>query len=71
MIKQNIATLLETELDRKDFLKLIGLGFVAITGALQLVKVLTHQAQGRSTSRLPSAQDYGMSAYGGGLSAKN
>jgi hypothetical protein len=64
MIKQNIAQLLETEMERKDFLKLIGLGVVAATGITQILKALTQQAP-QQAMRTAQPLSYGGSAYGG------
>lgn len=63
MIKQNIAQLLETEMERKDFLKLVGLGVVAATGITQILKALTQQAPRQTSAAQPLS--YGGSAYGG------
>lgn len=65
MIKNNISQLLETEMERKDFLKLVGFGVVAATGITQVLKAVTQQAPNRQVSTSP--QGYGGSAYGGGL----
>lgn len=48
-------------MDRKDFLKHVGVGLVAATGALGLIKSMNGvgQTQGRTTHA------YGASAYGG------
>ena len=62
MIKNNIAQLLETEMERKDFLKLVGFGVVAATGITQVLKAMTQPSQPRQTS---NAQGYGGSLYGG------
>ena len=63
MLKNNISQLLETEMERKDFLKLVGFGIVAATGITQILKVLTQQAPTRPATNIP--QGYGGSAYGG------
>jgi len=63
MIKQNISQLLETEMERKDFLKLIGLGVIAATGITQILKAVTQQSPARPV--VAKAQSYGGSAYGG------
>ena len=62
MIKNNISQLLETEMERKDFLKLIGLGVVAATGVTQILKTLTSQTPSRQVS---TSQGYGGLPYGG------
>jgi len=61
MIKNNIAQLLETELERKDFLKLLGLGVVAATGITQILKAVSQQ----TPRTLEKPQGYGGSVYGG------
>jgi hypothetical protein len=65
MIKQSINNLLETEMDRKDFLKMVGLGLAAVVGVGQVVSALSKAQHSKQTSRLPSASDYGQTAYGG------
>lgn len=64
MIKNNIAQLLETEMERKDFLKLIGLGVLAATGITQILKAMSQQAPQHQT-RAAQPQSYGGAAYGG------
>lgn len=63
MIKNNIAQLLETEMERKDFLKLVGFGVIAATGITQILKAMTQQAPARQVNANPLG--YGTSAYGG------
>lgn len=63
MIKNNISQLLETEMERKDFLKLVGFGVVAATGVTQILKAMTQQAAPRKVTS--NAQGYGGSLYGG------
>ena len=62
MIKQSIARILDTEMERKDFLKLVGLGAVAATGVTQILKAVSQQAPARPVS---NAQGYGGAIYGG------
>lgn len=62
MIKTNIAQLLEKEMDRKDFLKLLGLGAVAATGVTQILKAMSQQPPRTPVAK---AQSYGGSLYGG------
>ena len=61
MIKQSIARLLDTEMERKDFLKLVGLGAVAATGVTQVLKAVTPQPSVRPSQ----GQGYGGALYGG------
>ena len=64
MIKQSIARILSIELDRKDFLKAVGIGIVAATGVTQVVNSVVKQTS--SSSVKPSANfGYGASVYGG------
>lgn len=63
MIKNNIAQLLETEMERKDFLKLVGFGVVAATGITQILKAMTQQTPSRQVTS--NAQGYGGASYGG------
>ncbi len=64
MIKENISTLLEKEVDRKDFLKLAGFGLIAVTGVTQIVKALSTPAN-KSQKPVSQSQGYGAMAYGG------
>lgn len=65
MIKQSIAELLETEMDRKDFLKTLAVAAVALTGVTTIVKTLSNQALSRSatTQQTGSPLGYGVSRY--------
>jgi hypothetical protein len=64
MIKQSIARILSVELDRKDFLKAVGIGIVAATGIAQAVSsVVKHTAPVASQQKVNFG--YGDSAYGG------
>lgn len=65
MIKNNINQLLETEMDRKDFLKLLGFGVVAATGVTQILKAMTQQTPPKQVTPVANAQSYGNSVYGG------
>lgn len=63
MIKKNVSQLLETEMERKDFLKLIALGAVAATGVTHILKAVTQQVPQRGATTTSFA--YGSSPYGG------
>lgn len=62
MIKQNVAKILETEVERKDFLKLMGLGAVAAVGVGSILKAVT-PTQSPKVSAVDNS--YGGLAYGG------
>lgn len=71
MIKQNIAKILDAEMDRKDFLKLMGLGAVAAVGVSSFVKAVTPNLQNQgsrtATTRSATALGYGSMPYGGNV----
>lgn len=59
MLKTSVNDLLEKEMDRKDFLKHVGIGIVALTGVTAALNSLVKQ---------PAAlrnQSYGANTYGG------
>lgn len=59
-MKNEIDSLLQKEMDRRDFLKHVGVGLVALTGASALVRTLNGVG-----SPQVRAGGYGASAYGG------
>ncbi|MDB5162497.1 MAG: hypothetical protein JWO54_682 [Candidatus Saccharibacteria bacterium] len=63
MIKQSIARILSVELDRKDFLKAVGIGLVAATGVSQAINSVVKQTS--STPQRSVNFGYGDSVYGG------
>lgn len=64
MIKQSIARILSVELDRKDFLKAVGIGIIAATGVASAVSSVVKQTSGTAPQR-KVAFGYGDSVYGG------
>lgn len=64
MIKQSIARILSVELDRKDFLKAVGIGLVAATGVSQAVSSVVKQTSPATSSKSVNV-GYGDSVYGG------
>jgi len=64
MIKQSIARILSVELDRKDFLKAIGIGLIAATGVTQAINSVVKQTS-PALPKQTSGFGYGSSAYGG------
>ena len=64
MIKQNIAKILDTEMERKDFLKLLGIGAVAAVGVSGILKAIS-QPTTKSNNTSSTGNGYGSMAYGG------
>lgn len=62
-IKQELGQLLNKKMDRKDFLKVVGVGLVAATGLSTILRAVTPPAQNSSTAAV--SQGYGSSVYGG------
>lgn len=59
-MKDDLASLLEKKMDRRDFLRHVGVAFVAATGATAVLKTLS------SFGSKPTASvGYGSAAYGG------
>ncbi|RYF29543.1 MAG: hypothetical protein EOO17_00990 [Chloroflexi bacterium] len=67
-MKQELNSLLAKKMDRKDFLKHIGIAIVAITGVSAIVKTLAPAPAGHTNIARSNASGYGSSVYGG---AKN
>lgn len=63
MFKDKIAQLLEKEMDRKSFLKHVGLGIVGLTGFSVLLKTFVPTSPPETTHSVVH-QGYGASAYG-------
>lgn len=63
-VKEELDTLLQKEMDRKDFLKLVGIGFVSLTGVASVIKTLNTLSPG-APDRGKRIVGYGSSAYGG------
>ena len=64
-IKQEFNTLLNKKMDRKDFLKVVGVSMVAMTGVGALLRTLNPSQSAGRISSASSSQGYGSSAYGG------
>lgn len=66
-VKQELNTLLNKKMDRKDFLKVIGVAVVAVTGVGTLLRAVNPRATStKNVSSVP--QGYGSSPYGGSAS---
>ncbi|MGH7197104.1 MAG: hypothetical protein ACREGJ_05080 [Candidatus Saccharimonadales bacterium] len=57
-MKPQLNDLLQKRMDRKDFIKHVAVGLVAMTGVTAAIKAMYTPPQGRP-------QAYGASAYGG------
>lgn len=65
MIKERISRILAVELDRKDFLKALGIGVVAATGVTAAVNSVVKHTNIAGNKSTNVALEYGESAYGG------
>ncbi len=70
-MKDEFHNLLAKEMDRRDFLKHVGVGVVALTGAAAFLKTLNGVTSGSLGSGTRRTSGYGASAYGGNKLAKN
>lgn len=66
--KQELNSLLTKKMDRKDFLKHVGIAAVAITGFSVIVKTLAPVQTKQPSVARSNGAGYGSSVYGG---AKN
>lgn len=64
-IKQELNTLLTKKMDRKDFLKVVGVGVIAATGIGTLLRTINPSQSQTRVGSASNAQGYGSSAYGG------
>ncbi len=65
-IKRDISELLTKEMDRKDFLKHLGIGVVALVGLDAIARTLNNLSSTSTTTTRSKATDrYGATAYGG------
>ena len=62
MIKQQARTLLEKEVDRREFLQHAGVAFLALIGLTGLISSLTKLQTGDDQPSSPNG--YGTSSYG-------
>jgi Trp operon repressor len=63
MMKDEVNSLLQKPMNRLDFLKHVGVGIAAITGAAMVVK--TMNSLGNATSSKQQSVGYGSAVYGG------
>ena len=67
-IQSGLNQLMQKDMDRKDFLKHVGMGVVALTGAAAAIKTLNQLNTG---AKKPVDVGYGGSAYGGMVTTSN
>ena len=63
-IKEQVQVLLNKKMDRREFVKQVAIGLVAMTGASSALKTLAPKQDSSATL------GYGASAYGGGIDSK-
>lgn len=64
-MKNDVEKLLQKQMDRKDFIKHVGIGFAAIMGVTAIAKTLSAMTNGGKSQ----SSGYGSSAYGGSTSS--
>ncbi len=64
-MKNELDKLLQKQMDRKAFLKHVGIGFVAMTGFATLLKALSNTPANVGDSQKVASGGYGSSVYGG------
>lgn len=64
-MKNQLDEIFQKRMDRKDFLKHVGMGVAILTGTAGIVKLLNKPATGQQKQAQPVAVGYGASAYGG------
>lgn len=64
-IQKSVNQLMEKEMDRRDFLKHVGIGFLALTGVAAIVKTLNTMSGTKETV------GYGGGSYGGAPDRNN
>jgi len=69
MLNINTSEILQKEMDRKDFLKHVGIGIVAMTGVAAGLRAMGYLPTRQTTPSLgvgkPQPAGYGASVYGG------
>jgi len=68
-MNKQFSEILERRMDRKDFLKHIGMGIVVLTGLAGVIKILKPQEKPVASHNSPAA-GYGASVYGGPRQAR-
>jgi len=65
-MQNDVQNLLQKEMDRKDFLKHVGIGFAAILGFTTILKTLSTLS---TSGQKKQTVGYSSGAYGGGRSS--
>ena len=63
-MKQELASLLDKDVTRAEFFKLLGFGIIAILGLGSLLQMLSQQSAQQAQTAGPIPTNYGSSAYG-------
>jgi hypothetical protein len=63
MLKIDTSALLNKEMDRKDFVKNVGIGILALSGVAAALKAVNLAPSAMTGKK--AGNGYGMSAYGG------
>lgn len=63
-MKDQLATLLSKEMDRKEFIRFVGVGAMLLVGGGAIMTALSHLS-GTKSSAQRTGYGYGSSAYGG------
>jgi hypothetical protein len=64
-VKENLNKLMEKELDRKDFLKHVGIAVVMVSGAGAIISALLRHKNVTQTPNASVNDNYGSINYGG------
>ena len=62
-LQKNVTHLTDKEMDRRDFIKHVGIGFLALTGVAAIIKTI-----GTMGGNEAQTIGYGSGAYGGSVS---
>jgi len=68
-IHKTLQQIMQKDMDRKDFIQHVGIGFVAIAGVTTALKSLSQFGSSGGSRQMPAG--YGASAYGGSKLSNN
>lgn len=70
-MQKQLDEIFQKRMDRKDFLKHVGMGVAIITGTAGLVKLFQPQSQKVAEQKKHQMLGYGAAAYGGSAAQKS